>query len=283
MTGPVSGNLRKMLVQLDQPVRYTLLVGDNEIELNQHIGQSICLNYLDEINCIHCGRKTNKSFGQGYCFPCFRDLAECDGCIVRPETCHYDQGTCRDPEWGKRHCFQDHTVYLANSSGVKVGITRGSQIPTRWIDQGATQGLPIFRVKNRLQSGLVEVALKQHVSDRTDWRKMLKGDADSVSLAEFRDELTEKAADALADIKDQFDCNDIEFLPGESEVAISFPVAHFPEKVKSLNFDKTPLVEGILQGIKGQYLILDAGVINIRKFGGYKVEFSAKNLVSNPH
>ncbi len=278
MSEVVKGNLRKMVTHLESPVRYQLKMGNAVVEMNDYIGKSVRLNYCGEINCVHCGRKTKKSFGQGYCYPCFRDLPECDGCIVKPETCHFHEGTCRDAEWGKANCFQDHYVYLANSSGVKVGITRGSQVPTRWMDQGATQALPIFRVQNRLQSGVVEVALKQHVADKTDWRKMLKGVANPVELAQVRDELIEKSSDALNDIRARFGEEAITYLPDEAEVDIAFPVAKHPEKVKSFNFDKTPVVEGVLEGIKGQYLIFDSGVINIRKFSGYLVEFSAETV-----
>lgn len=272
------GNLRKMVTRLESPVKYQLLLcneeGDQHINMNAYIGQSIRLSYCGEINCVHCGRKTKKSFGQGYCYPCFRDLPQCDGCIVKPETCHFEAGTCRDAEWGKANCFQDHYVYLANSSGVKVGITRGSQIPTRWMDQGATQALPIFRVSNRLQSGLVEVALKKHVADKTDWRKMLKGIANPVVLPEVRDSLVAECQSELDELRAKFGEEAINFLQDESLVDIDFPVEEYPEKVKSFNFDKTPVVDGKLNGIKGQYLIFDTGVINIRKFGGYKVEFS---------
>lgn len=266
------GNILKMKVQLSSPVEYQLPVDDVLIDLNPHIGGNIRLDYQGEINCVSCGRKTSKSYAQGHCYPCFIRLAECDMCIVKPETCHYDAGTCREPEWAQQHCMQPHYVYLANSSGIKVGITRGTQIPTRWIDQGASQALAIFRVANRYQSGLLEVAIKQHVSDRTDWRKMLKGNAEQRDLASMRDELAEVCGAQIAELQARFGNENIEFLPAESMVEIEYPVERYPEKVKSLNLDKTPLVEGALMGIKGQYLMLDSGVINIRKYSGYKLD-----------
>ena len=125
------GNIQKMRTQLNQTVQYHLPVGDELVDMNTLIGSQIKLTYTSEINCIACGRKTKKSFNQGYCYPCFSSLAQCDMCIVKPETCHYFAGTCREPQWGETHCMQDHYVYLANSSGIKVGITRGSQIPMR--------------------------------------------------------------------------------------------------------------------------------------------------------
>jgi len=270
----VQGNLRKMLTRHESPVQYEMVLGENRVAMNDYIGKHVQLKFLAEINCVSCGRKTKKSFQQGYCFPCMRSLPECDGCIVKPETCHFDAGTCRDPEWGQKNCFQDHYVYLANSSGIKVGITRGSQIPTRWMDQGATQALPIFRVKNRLLSGLVEVAIKQHVSDRTDWRKMLKGVAVEVDLHQRRDELIGQCETELAELMDKYGTDAIIQLDKQELVEIEYPVLNYPEKVKSFNFDKTELVEGTLEGIKGQYLIFDSGVINMRKFGGYLVEMA---------
>jgi hypothetical protein len=267
----MKGNIRKMVTALESPAQYTLPIGDDLFLMNDVIGKKIQLEYLGEINCVSCGRKTKKSFGQGHCYPCFRDLAECDMCIMKPETCHYDAGTCREPEWGEAHCMQSHFVYLANSSGIKVGITRGTQIPTRWIDQGASEALPIFNVDTRLQSGLIEVVLKEHVSDRTDWRKMLKGTPDSVDLKSVRDELIGKCEPAIEEIKNRFGEHAIRFLSDEQQVDIKYPVESYPEKVKSLNFDKQEKIEGILQGIKGQYLILDIGVLNIRKFSGYNI------------
>jgi hypothetical protein len=192
-------------------------------------------------------------------------------CVMKPETCHYAEGTCREPEWGDSHCFIPHYVYLANSSGIKVGITRETQVPTRWIDQGATQALPIFEVSNRLQSGLIEVALKKHVSDRTDWRKMLKGDAEALDLVQIRDDLMSQCAEDIATITEQQGSENIRPVD-DSVVEISYPVDVYPEKVKSFNFDKQAEIEGVLQGIKGQYLILDSGVLNIRKFTGYNID-----------
>ena len=270
------GNILKMQTTLgdadkEQPVQYQLPIGDDLLPMNEHIGQTLKLSYNSEINCVACGRKTSKSFGQGHCFPCFRSLASCDMCIMKPETCHYAEGTCRQPDWGESHCFIPHYVYLANSSGIKVGITRGTQIPTRWMDQGAGQALPIFQVTNRLQSGLLEVILKAHVSDRTDWRKMLKSDAEPLDLKALRDELIEKCSDEIASVKSEQGEDAIQAID-EQVVDIRYPVVEYPEKIKSLNFDKQPVIEGSLMGIKGQYLILDVGVLNIRKFSGYNVQ-----------
>lgn len=267
------GQLSKMRAVLpaDGQTQYQLHLADEDIAMHDYIGKSIRFDFLGAIHCQNCQRKTNKSYSGGFCFPCSQKLAQCDLCFMKPETCHFDKGTCREPDWGLSVCMQDHIVYLANSSGLKVGITRIGQVPTRWLDQGATQALPIFKVKSRYQSGLVEVLFKQHVADRTDWRKMLKGDAEPLDLAAQRDRLFEECAAEIETLQKQFPDGAITPLTAENVVSIRYPVDSYPEKIKALNFDKTPAVEGILQGIKGQYLILDSGVLNIRKFAGYQV------------
>jgi hypothetical protein len=193
---------------------------------------------------------------------------------MKPETCHYHQGTCREPTWGEEQCFQDHVVYLANSSALKVGITRGTQIPTRWMDQGASQALPLFRVSNRLISGKLEVMIKSTVSDRTDWRKMLKQNPPDIDLQQKGREIIEQEIQPLELITAEYGEDAITIIGNTETVNIEYPILEYPQKVTSLNFDKTPDITGQLMGIKGQYLILDSGVLNIRKFAGYSVELS---------
>lgn len=269
----MQGYLRKMLSTLASLVQYQLTLSEHLIDLNPLIGKTIKLTYTGNIECVHCGRKIKKSFNQGYCYPCFISLAQCDMCIMKPEQCHYDQGTCREPEWGESFCMQDHFVYLANTSGIKVGITGHTQIPTRWIDQGAVQALPIFKVKSRYISGLIEVTIAQHVSDKTSWQRLLKGSPAASDLSEQRDQLLTLCTPELEQITASVGGEGIELLSDESTVEITFPVEIYPLKIKSFNFDKVPEVTGQLMGIKGQYLLLDTGVINIRKFGGYEVGF----------
>ena len=274
MSTQFTGHLAKMEVTLGDTVSYQLPLDDHRVPLNEAIGESIAIEHIGDIHCIHCGRRSKKSFSQGYCYPCFTKLPQCDTCIMSPERCHFHHGTCRDPAWGEKYCFTDHFVYLANSSGVKVGITRGTQLPTRWIDQGATQGLPIFRVQTRYQAGLIEDCIREFVADKTSWQKMLKGNAESVDLAAIRDDLLAKAESGLELLEQEFGLQALQRLYNETTTEINFPVHEFPEKVKSFNLDKQPLVEGVLKGIKGQYLILDAGVINVRKYTAYNVQFS---------
>ena len=269
------GTLSKLKSSLQSPVEYNLPVGEERLPLNPLLGKKIKLNYTGQIFCCHCGRKSKKSFDQGYCYPCFRKLAQCDTCIVKPEKCHFDQGTCREPEWAEQFCFQGHTVYLSNTSGVKVGITRNEQIPTRWIDQGAIQAIPVFQVSNRFHSGLVEITLGKHVADKTKWQAMLKNQVDEIDMVAARDELLALCQLELDALRDQLGEQAIELIADAQPIDIRYPVLEYPTKVTSLNFDKNPTVEGELMGIKGQYLILDTGVINIRKFTAYEIEVEA--------
>ena len=266
------GTLKKMRsnVSADRNIQYSLPVGDELLPLNDLIGKRLTLTHTGNIHCQNCGKKTKKSFSQGYCFPCMKKLAACDMCIMKPETCHHAEGTCREPEWGEANCMIPHYVYLSNTSGLKVGITRHTQIPTRWVDQGATQALPIFKVNTRLTSGLVETALAEFIADKTNWRALLKGENEPMDLKEKAKDLIPQISERLEEVKLKFGEDAVELLD-EAIVDLSYPVTEYPTKIKSHNFDKEPVVSGVLEGIKGQYLIFDTGVINVRKFTSYEV------------
>ncbi|QKZ03689.1 MULTISPECIES: DUF2797 domain-containing protein [Pseudomonas] len=266
------GSISKMTTRLDGPVvQYSFRLGDVEVPVNPLIGKTVRLEFLGAIHCSHCGRKTKTSFSQGYCYPCMTKLAQCDVCIMSPERCHYDAGTCREPSWGEQFCMTDHVVYLANSSGIKVGITRATQLPTRWLDQGASQALPIVRVATRQQSGLVEDLFRSQVADRTNWRALLKGDAAPVDLGEVRDMLFDTCGAGLSLLQERFGLQAIQPLHDTPVLEIRYPVEAYPAKIASFNLDKNPVAEGTLLGIKGQYLIFDTGVINIRKYTAYQL------------
>ncbi|MEE1925762.1 DUF2797 domain-containing protein [Pseudomonas sp. 148P] len=266
------GSIRKMAARLETPVvQYAFRLDEVEVPVNPMIGQTVRLEYLGAIHCSHCGKRTKTSFSQGYCYPCMTRLAQCDVCIMSPERCHYDAGTCREPSWGEQFCMTDHVVYLANSSGIKVGITRASQLPTRWLDQGASQALPILRVATRQQSGLVEDLLRSQVADRTNWRALLKGDAEPVDLVAVRDQLFGSCAEGISILQERFGLQAIQPLTDGQPLEIRYPVEAYPGKIVSFNLDKNPVAEGTLLGIKGQYLIFDTGVINIRKYTAYQL------------
>jgi hypothetical protein len=261
----LSGSLSKMKTSLNAEgtAQYELNLSGQPIAMNERIGTVVRIRSLNQIKCVHCDRITKKSFGQGYCYPCFRDLAQCDMCIVKPETCHFAKGTCREPDWGQKHCMIEHSVYLANSSGAKVGITRRHQKLTRWIDQGAIQAIEICSTPSRRDAGLVEVAIAKLIPDKTNWRKMLTQDGPEIDIAGLRSNI-------LATIPKDLNFSDIE---SPLEQRIGFPIIARPAKLNSLSLEEADsLIESRLIGIKAQYLILEAGVINIRKFQGYQVE-----------
>lgn len=276
------GRLRKMRVELTEPVSYFLRLdasssegtSPQEFPLNDLIGNSIRLEHTGRIFCCHCLRLTKKSFSQGYCYNCFRKLAETDQCIMSPERCHYDQGTCRDPEWAETHCMQKHIVYLANTSGIKVGITRGDQVPTRWIDQGAVAAIPIAVVSRRQLAGFVEAELRTTMSDRTQWQRMLKNEAPAIDLQDEWESVQKDASNMLKNLQEEHGSQNISFDTTPAKTELSYPHDVAPLKVKTHNFDKTPIIESVLTGIKGQYLVFGEVVLNIRKFTGYEVNFS---------
>lgn len=271
------GAISKMRIALDAPAQYSLRLNDAQYALNPLIGQTVRLEFLGSIHCTHCDRVTKKSFAQGYCWPCFSKLAQCDSCIMSPEKCHFDAGTCREPQWAQDFCMTDHFVYLANSTGVKVGITRSSQLPTRWLDQGAIQAVPIFRVATRQQSGFVEDVLRSQVTDRTNWRALLKGDVEPIDLIAIREQLLESCAEPLQALQQRFGLQAIQPITDVDVLDIAYPVEAYPAKITSFNLDKNPVAEGTLIGIKGQYLLFDTGVINIRKYTSYQLSVSVSN------
>ena len=289
----VSGCLRKMpaRVRADTSVAYQLALQERpeaaapsgaesglgpirHVALNPWIGRQFSIEFLGAIHCVHCGRKTSKSFNQGYCYPCFKRLARCDLCVLRPHTCHYDQGTCREEAWGREHCMTDHIVYLANTSGLKAGITRASQVPTRWLDQGAVQALPIIAVRTRLQSGLVEVLLHRWIKGTTHWRAML-GEVEAIDLPAERERALALAATGIAELQRQTGLQAVQTLADEPARAFRYPVRAWPEPLRALRLDKQPIVSGQLLGIKGQYLLFDCGVLNVRSSAGYWVRCRA--------
>ena len=267
LTMRYNGTLLKMETKLANPIEYELPIGDELVYMNHLIGKYIAFKWLKEIYCVVCGRKINKSFAQGFCYPCFLNAPETSECIFRPELCQAQDGIARDMDWAEAHCLQDHFVYLAISSGVKVGVTRSEQIPTRWIDQGAWQAIKLAKTPNRYTSGLVEVALKTHISDRTNWQRMLKN-----QLIEGVD-LTVAKKEMIAHLPlDLQNC----ISEDDDITEINYPVNEYPEKVKSVSFDKLEEITGRLWGVKGQYLIFDDGtVLNMRKHTGYMVELEA--------
>ena len=276
-----TGDLAKMVVGVndDHVAQYTLPIGEHKVVMNELIGRSISLTNHAKITCVGCGSATNKSFSQGFCYSCLRALAQCDECIMKPEKCHYAQGTCREPQWGEAHCFNTHFVYLANTGQSKVGITRQveGKVSSRWLDQGASQAIVLYRVSNRLLSGLVETACKSFIADKTNWRTMLKGQPEPDDLFILKQEMMTSIAPQITALREQYGLLAVQDVEHES-VDIHYPVTQYPEKVVSINLEKTPSFTGTLLGIKGQYWLLDDNrVINIRKYTGYQATLSVNN------
>jgi hypothetical protein len=260
----ITGNISKMESSREEIIQYRLPLGNHKINMNELIGQEIQLEFMGQIHCIKCGRQTRKSFAQGYCYPCFTTAPETEECVLRPELCRAHEGVARDMEYAEKHCLTDQVVYLSITSGLKVGVTRSTQVPTRWIDQGALRAIEFARTPNRYTAGLMEMAMKNHIADKTNWRKMLAGsDPGQIDLVREKKKLKAMVPEELTSY----------LTDDDSVMELTYPVERYPEKIKSLNFDKDPLVSGVLMGIKGQYLMFDSDrVINVRKFGGYLVK-----------
>lgn len=255
------GVLRKMETELADPIQYYLIFNGDFLNLNQVLNKELTLTFIKH-QCLNCG-EDRPIFRQGFCRTCFYEIPTAGDWIMRPElsTAHLDKED-RDLEYEKKVQLQPHIVYLANSSNIKVGVTRKSQVPTRWIDQGAHEAIEIVEVPNRYLAGVTEVALKEHIGDKTNWRKMLTNDVDDEDLVEYRNRLRKYIPEEAAPY----------YIESNTETHLEFPVLQYPTKVKSLNLDKTPHYTGVLKGIKGQYLIFeDNTVFNIRGSEGYVV------------
>ncbi|MCL3780231.1 DUF2797 domain-containing protein [Prolixibacteraceae bacterium JC049] len=265
----LSGNLVKMYTTLEDQVKYSLKLNNNLIDINKLIDKKIRLDFNGQINCIECGKKTKKSFNQGFCYQCFKTSPKADESVIRPELSKAHLGISRDIEWAKEHDLIPHYVYLSISSHLKIGVTRHHQIPTRWIDQGASSAIIVAETPNRHIAGVIEVWLKKFYSDKTSWQAMLKNklpiDIDLVKEKEKAIKLLPIELQRYA----KADCQTEQ---------INYPVEEYPTKVSPLSFDKTPIIEGVLKGIKGQYLIFEEGkVLNIRKHNGYYINLSVES------
>jgi hypothetical protein len=262
--------LNKMETTIGNPINYYLIDGDIKVDMNALIGKEIHILFTGEIYCIKCGKKTSKSFGQGYCYPCFMSSPENEDCVLRPELCRAHEGIARDMEYASNHCLKDHFVYLAASSAIKVGVTRMSQIPTRWIDQGASSAIKIACTPNRYTAGLIEVALKKHMPDKTNWRLML---TNRIEENPAYNQNLELVKNVLPENLHQF------LLQNEEIIHLKYPVEKYPLKVESVDLLKTPEIIGNIIGIKGQYLLLANGrVLNIRKHAGFKVKIKFEHV-----
>ena len=254
--------------EIGVPVSYHMAFSENKLPLV--LGQEIVLNWTGKMTCLGCDKVINKTFQNGYCFNCFRTKASCDLCILKPERCHYHLGTCREPEWGLAHCFKEHVVYLANSTGLKVGISRQSNIPQRWIDQGAKEACVLLTCSNRLISGKIEVFLAQELSDRTKWQQLLKGVETPVDLKTAHQQWQSHIKNHLADVG--VDAKDVTWKDFEL-MEIHYPIHAYVSQAKSIKLAAGENALGQLLGVKGQYLLFEQGGLNMRNLLGYQFIF----------
>lgn len=260
-----TGVLKKMRSEWGAPINYFLHLDTEELHMNELIGRQLSISFKG-YQCLNCGSK-RKIYRMGHCYDCFYEIPQTADWVIRPELskAHLDEED-RDLEYEKQVQLQPHIVYLALSSNVKVGVTRKSQVPTRWIDQGAIEALEIVEAPNRYLAGIAEVALKEFVADKTNWRKMLKNEVPPEDLFEFRDKLSAYLPEEVRPY----------FLPeNTNKWSLEFPVTQYPTKIKSLNLTKTPIFEGRLVGLKAQYFIFDNDtVFNVRSNEGLVIELS---------
>lgn len=255
-----------MRSEMADPVQYFLPVGEVEIPMNERVGKPIELKFTGQINCIACGKKTKTSFGQGFCYNCLQTAPEASETVMRPELSKAHLGIARDMDWAREHDLIDHFVYLAVSGELKVGVTRHHQVPTRWIDQGASEAIVLAKTPNRHIAGVIEVFLKNFYSDKTVWQAMLK----NATSGEYNLPEEKMNANRLLPLELQ------QYFSDDDKIwKLNYPVLHFPEKVTGVTFDKEPVISGVLAGIKGQYLLFDDGrVLNVRRHSGYWLEVS---------
>lgn len=257
--------LKKMLVSAEGgAVNYALHMGLSTVPLNDRIGGPFAIRFTGARTCMSCGKRVKKFYGQGLCYPCLTSAPEASECIVRPELCRAHLGEGRDPGWEKEHHFTEHFVYLSQTGGIKVGVTRSTQIPVRWIDQGAVLAVLIARTPYRQLAGAIEVDLKRTLADKTDYRKMLQQVVpDPTALLAARDAAVAGVATELKEY----------MLPAEEPRTLVYPLHEMLPKITSVTFEKLPEISGTLLGIKGQYLVWkDGRVFNVRNHTGYHAE-----------
>lgn len=257
--------LLKMLVGVDgDRVNYAMRLGARTVPMADRIGHELTLRFTGARTCTACGKRVKKFYGQGLCYPCLVNAPEASECIVRPELCRAHLGEGRDPAWENEHHNTEHFVYLSQTGGVKVGVTRATQIPVRWIDQGAVLAVLIARTPYRQLAGAIEVALKEHFADKTNWRRMLQQvEPDIATLLAARDVAIGSVPDELGPY----------MLPAEEARTLDYPLSETLPKITSVSFEKLPEIGGTLLGIKGQYLLWkDGRVFNVRNHSGYHVD-----------
>lgn len=264
---------------------YELVLGKQKCDVQSYLGCGISLEYLGHPVCRHCESTTAKLFRAGYCYGCCMQLARCDLCIVSPERCHFHLDTCREPAWGEQFCMQPHTVYLSNTSGTKVGITRTGRELRRWFDQGAEQALPIISTPTRRTAGYVEVLLKGDLKDKTNWRQLVGGIRAGQNLVEIAAHLREsiRLADCFRDTPaDEDEKRQVRWLDGPEVVNIRYPTLSYSPPFRLKVTPEQPKICDNLLGVIGQYLLLTQGVVFLPDYQGLAVNITLGEAFDMP-
>ncbi|MCB9202480.1 MAG: DUF2797 domain-containing protein [Flavobacteriales bacterium] len=262
----LTGTIKKMITQNGNPIQYYGDFNGEFVNINQLITKNLEIEHTG-FECFNC-HKNKKILAMGYCFDCFSKVPQTGEYILRPElsTAHLEKED-RDLEYEKKVQLQPHVVYLANTGNLKVGVTRETQIPTRWIDQGASETILFAKTENRYLAGIIEVELKKYISDKTQWKKMLSNDIKTIDLLKEKDELREKLSNELQ-----------KYIANSSNSYIfNYPLYENPKKIKSFSFKNHTTLNDKLIGIKGQYLIFENQVLNWRTHEGYTIELRVKS------
>ena len=269
------GNLRK-LETAPQPnqhgqVAYVLRGADvlealPVEEMNAWVGERLHIQFEGQIHCRVTGQTIRKAYGEGMSYQAWSEHPAAVESVLRPELSRIHEGIAlRDFDWEQKHHNQPHYVYISQTGAFKVGVTRTTNRPFRWHDQGAVAAIAIAETPYRQLAGEMEVALKEILSDKTNFRKMLANvEPNRPEIEDWKEECFDYLGPAYEP-----------FFIDEPPEEFVYPVLNYPGKVISLTLDKAPYIEGTLQGIKGQYLLFDGGrVLNVRRHSGYRVRIN---------
>ena len=261
----ITGVLNRLTFDDSAPIRFTLHVGSEQLPLNAQIGKGLEITYLGRADCIHCGTTVPSRYGGGYCYRCFTQLARCDLCVVSPTRCHYDEGTCREPEWGETFCMRPHWVYLVRSTDLKVGLTRQDNAVFRWTEQGARAGVVVARAETRRAAGAVEALIATRVSDKTDWRRLVTGQAVDLDLTVEAQRIKDEWAQPMRDLPDA------QWTEGVV-TELQYPVDRYLNRPQRIRLADQGTILGRVTGVIGQYVLFDHGAFNVAEHAGMHVQ-----------
>ena len=251
------------------PGQYALIHDHGQYDLSTALHKKITIRHSGKLACCFCNRSIKKVYQGGYCFPCMQNLARCDLCVVKPELCHFHNGTCREPEWGLKHCMQPHIVYASFTSGMKIGLTRKERLKNRWLEQGALGAAALLETNSRYHAGLIESSVAKGMADKTNWRKMLAQESLPNHIwDEHKDHILQLLNESLlqhADIVKEYQLLEPKWFDLNIDVCV-------PQKIKSIKPAVDSPIEGTLRAFRGHYMVFDEAVVNMRSLVGYELE-----------